>query len=68
VKSTYELSEGALRYLCRIAEQMRQGATGEIVIVLHEGGVRDFRESRSVRANELEESDEALIREIARRS
>lgn len=62
-----DLSEGALRYLCRIADQMREGATGEIVILLHEGGVRDYRESRSIRATDLDESDEGLVQKIAQR-
>ena len=60
------LSESSLRYLCYIYRQMERGANGEITLVLHEGGVRDCRESLSIRARDLEPSDPGMVSEIQR--
>jgi hypothetical protein len=51
------LSEPCRRVLARIAAQMRDGATGEVVIRLHEGGVRDYRESRTYRPGQMDTPD-----------
>jgi hypothetical protein len=47
------LSEGQLRYLSRIAHLMAEGSSGEVVIVLHQGGVRDYTESRKLATVDL---------------
>lgn len=52
-----ELSEGQLRYLRRIADQMRARWTGRIEIDLTQGGVGGFTEVRRLRPTDLEPSD-----------
>lgn len=55
-----DFTEAQLRYLKRVAMQMRAKSTGEIHIVLYEGGVREYHEGRKVRPQDLEESDDAF--------
>lgn len=59
MKVARELPESSLRVLKRIADQMRDGFTGRVELDLNQGGVRDFREVRSWRPADLEESDSA---------
>lgn len=53
-----ELSEGQLRYLKRIADQMRGGYTGRIEMDMRNGGVGDYREIRSLKPADLSPSDD----------
>lgn len=52
-----EFTESQLRYLRRIASLMTKGETGEIVVKLRQGGVIDYRESRTLKPVDLDESD-----------
>lgn len=54
------LTESQLRYLKRLAGLMLAGETGEVVVRLRQGGVIDFRESRSVSPVDLESADDEL--------
>lgn len=51
--ATRQLTERQRRYLDHIEYLMLEGATGEVCIKLHEGGVRDYRESRSREPDDL---------------
>jgi hypothetical protein len=51
------LTEAQLRYLKRIADQMRNQWTGRIEIDLSQGGVGGFCEVRRLKSTDLEESD-----------
>lgn len=62
-KSNGNLNEAQLRYLSRIARQMRDRASSEIRLVLESGGVRDYTETSRIQAKDLE-SDEVLAREV----
>jgi hypothetical protein len=51
------LSEAQLRYLRRVADQMRARGTVRIEIDLKDGGVGSYREVRTLRPADLDESD-----------
>ena len=51
------LSEAQLRYLRRVADQMRARGAVRIEIDLKDGGVGSYREARTLRPVDLDESD-----------
>ena len=51
------LSEQCLRVLGNIAVMMRAGATVKIEIDLHEGGIRNYTESRRLSASDMVATD-----------
>ena len=64
MKNGRDLTEAQFRYLCRIADQMRDQACCEVSLTLHHGGVRAYSESRRFDATNLPEADGALANKI----
>lgn len=57
-----EINDSTRRILQYVVDQLRQGFTGRIELECHQGGIRDAREIRRLIAQDVDLTDDPIIR------